>query len=630
MARRISLADRPDATPLRSSVHTSAAERALAALRTHNLLLALIAGYLVIGFGASLLIPPWQSPDEPPHFAYVRGIQLGVSPDSPDIQRPIIASLYAFHFWQYSGVAAPTEIPESFVAPSLHLFPQTEKTPLYYWLSARVIGWTDDLILQLYSARWLAVLLSMATIPLVYATAREVLPRQRQALALVAAALAAFLPMYQYIGAAVNPDNLGAPLAAAAILLTVRALRGKQALPSAIGALLLAALAFWARRSTIVILPWALLAALACIVGWFGRRWSRRVAAALVAAGVVVVAAAALWPGDAPAAWLAHGAPWGAVRSDTAAFEGAYSLRIARGADTGPAQLVQPLPAPRVRALQGRAVLLDAMVRSAGPRAHGSLVLATPGDSERAAFAATDKWQRVSISYVVPTATLTLNVVLSADGPGELFFDRVQLLDAGGSAPAALVSDGGGEEALRWWQQRFAQNQVVQYLSRILQSARDGVYASPEAQALYPWFLYNFFSSLYGRFGWMNFGLNDWLYLAIGFGCAALLGGLALAWRRASGLEASRRRALAWLALLAFLAVATPILDYTPYLYFGTYPQGRYLFPVLAPFAALLVSGLAQILPARYERGGILATLALLIALDLWSWAGVIVPHYYR
>ena len=63
---------------------------------------------------------------------------------------------------------------------------------------------------------------------------------------------------------------------------------------------------------------------------------------------------------------------------------------------------------------------------------------------------------------------------------------------------------------------------------------------------------------------------------------------------------------------------------------FNTFPQGRYLFPALAAIAALLVSGLAQWLPARYDKYGIVVALALLIALQAWSWGGVIVPYFYR
>jgi hypothetical protein len=78
------------------------------------------------------------------------------------------------------------------------------------------------------------------------------------------------------------------------------------------------------------------------------------------------------------------------------------------------------------------------------------------------------------------------------------------------------------------------------------------------------------------------------------------------------------------------MSVVTLLLDYTPFLRFNTFPQGRYLFPALAAIAALLVSGLAQWLPMRYDKHGTVVALALMIALQAWSWGGVIVPYFYR
>src|SRR4029453_4405257 len=124
------------------------------------------------------------------------------------------------------------------------------------------------------------------------------------------------------------------------------------------------------------------------------------------------------------------------------------------------------------------------------------------------------------------------------------------------------------------------------------------------ARPLYPWFLSQLFSSLIGRFGWMTFGLSDSLYLVIGLLWALLCLGVAGAWRKTSGVDRGRRRTLVWLALLVVITIVTPLLSYTLFLRFSTFPQGRYLFPALAAIAALLVSGLAQWLPARFDRLG--------------------------
>src|SRR5262249_9075347 len=153
---------------------------------------------------------------------------------------------------------------------------------------------------------------------------------------------------------------------------------------------------------------------------------------------------------------------------------------------------------------------------------------------------------------------------------GELFFDRVILLDSRTAQPAVWVSNGGGEEALFWWEQRFDGNSAVQYLTRIIQAGRDGLYEGPEARALYPWFLSQLFTSLIGRFGWMTFGLSDSLYLVVGLVWGLLCLGVAGAWRTTSGVDHGQRRALLGLTLLLGITVATLLLDYTPHLSFNT------------------------------------------------------------
>ena len=605
--------------------------RMLIGLMAQRLLLGLLGYYVLFGLLASLLIPPWQAPDEPAHFEYVRNIQSGVVDESPTVLRPIIASFYTFDFWRYVGKIPPKSMPQSLTAPSLQLIRQTFKAPLYYWLAAAAASWTNNLLLQLYSVRWLSILLSALTIPLVYATAREVLPPSRNGLALIAAALVAFLPMYSYIGASVNPDNIGAPLAAGTTLLAVRALRGKRPVVMSFAALALAVFAFWARRSTIAVIPWTLLVASACAIEGLRRRLPRAVVVVLVSAIAVISILLIAWPSDRLAGWSNVGSNWGATRSGREAYEGRYSLYIARSAKTRQAGLVQYLSASQLRMLRGRPVALDTVVRSNKVTTTGHLALIAGGTQVAvSSFAANSNWQHLRLTYVVPTDTRSLVIQLAADSPGELFFDQIRLLDPSVAQPAVWVSNSGGEEALFWWQQRFGGYTGVQYLTQIIQDGRDGVYSSPTARTLYPWFLSQLFSSLIGRFGWMIFGLSDSLYLAIGLVWALLCLGVIGAWRQTSGVNHTQRRVLIWLALFLMITIVILLLGYTPHLYFNTFPQGRYLFPALAAIAALLVSGLAQWLPTRYDRYGTMIALALMIALQAWSWGGVIIPYFYR
>jgi hypothetical protein len=57
--------------------------------------------------------------------------------------------------------------------------------------------------------------------------------------------------------------------------------------------------------------------------------------------------------------------------------------------------------------------------------------------------------------------------------------------------------------------------------------------------------------------------------------------------------------------------------------------QGRYLFPVLIPFASLLVGGLDRLLQLRSNRAALLAVVLFMVVLDSWCLFGVIIPYYY-
>lgn len=600
--------------------------------RINPVLLTLMGFYLVAGFLASLLIPPWQSPDEPTHFEYARGLQAGTLEATPEIQQPIIESFYTFHFWQYRFVDTPDEHPQSFaeLRPGL-LLDQTSKTPVYYTLAAQVSRWTDDTVLQLYSMRWLSVLLSSLTIPLVYLAAREVLPSHRMPLALLAAAIIAFLPMYSYMGASVNPDNIGSPLAAATVLCAIRAIRRKQTIVMLGMLLLLAIVTFWARRSAIAIVPWAGLIAALFAFTWSWRHLPRVASVVIIGGAIVLPLIGVAWPGNVTAAWLPHTDVSTPTYTDRYAYDGDQSLRtINNGTVEQQINLEQALSIPRSRSLAGRTVVFQAMMRSSSEPTIGRVAIVNNNNvAEVRVFDATSTWTSVELTYTVPPDTAQLFISLGAEDSGEVLFDHISLHDADTGEQKDVLSNPGGEQVVRWWEEQFSSNSVVWYSSRILQAWRDGIYFSPEAFALYPHFLYQMFASLIGRFGWMNFGLPNSLYLGIGLVYSVFACGLLGVWRRQRGLESTRRLSLIALGSLVVMAVITLVLEYTPALGPSTFPQGRYLFPVLSAIVVLLVSGLAQIVPKHYDRHTVIVGTLLLATIWLWSWFGVIVPHFY-
>jgi hypothetical protein len=63
----------------------------------------------------------------------------------------------------------------------------------------------------------------------------------------------------------------------------------------------------------------------------------------------------------------------------------------------------------------------------------------------------------------------------------------------------------------------------------------------------------------------------------------------------------------------------------------GWQPQGRYLFPALLPFCALLAAGWLELAPARLPRAVWSGALVILLLIfDQIAFWGYLVPHYHH
>jgi hypothetical protein len=135
------------------------------------------------------------------------------------------------------------------------------------------------------------------------------------------------------------------------------------------------------------------------------------------------------------------------------------------------------------------------------------------------------------------------------------------------------------------------------------------------------------YDSFWANFGWMNVPVSGRWY-----GALLLLGGLALTgWllgrrsrdlfpRWAVGLMAG-----AFLIAVAVFVLAALLLTSSGYFQF----QGRYLFPVIVPFAFLQVGGWAQLVSAQKRTVLLGLAVGQLAFFDIWSILVYIVPYYY-
>ncbi|MBI2940791.1 MAG: hypothetical protein HYY04_10175 [Chloroflexi bacterium] len=265
--------------------------------------LLLVAALLVRGLLYAALTPPWQAPDEPRHFEYLRLLAdqrrlISIEDAALPLQRQILDSMLAHEYFKYLGRPTPSIPPPSFQAlwgPQATLL---HRAPLYYVALAPVAWATGSwpLVDQLLLLRVLDVGLLVLTGLVVYAAARTLFP-DRPSIALGALAFAAFLPQLAQIGGSLNSDNLVNLLGALFFLGILRSARPELRLRWFLFACVVLLVGLTAKRGLLVL---GALLPLALILAPLHQRASGGWLVAL--APVALLAAAGVWllrPGSA-------------------------------------------------------------------------------------------------------------------------------------------------------------------------------------------------------------------------------------------------------------------------------------------------------------------------------------------
>ncbi len=251
--------------------------------------------YLFIGGLYAFLTPPWQVPDEPAHFNYVRAIwQTHRLPtlQRGDYDQAYLERIKAAHF--------PSDISVDSIRYEAH------QPPLYY-VGGALLLWPlsgADQQVQLHALRFYSLLLSTLSLWVAYRTFRLIFPWQRM-WAVAGIAFIAFVPQHLAMMAGVNNDALAEFLLNAAIYFAARfLLDGQRDWKAHASFGIVVAAIFWTKTTAYVVLPAAYLA---WLVGNFYRGrllpgWrvaeDRTPLCQRLAWGVLLpLAAAALWFG---------------------------------------------------------------------------------------------------------------------------------------------------------------------------------------------------------------------------------------------------------------------------------------------------------------------------------------------
>lgn len=169
----------------------------------------ILMGYLVAGALYAIYTPPWQAPDEPAHFNYIRQIaEDGCCPriESGDWQSDYLAQLTSSRF-------APAQLDQLDTIQY-----EDHHPPLYYLLASLVYNLSAG---ELIALRLFSVALGALVVCLSYAVCRQAVPEQPQ-VALGAMALVAYTPQHLSMLASINNDALAEVLVMLALLWLIR------------------------------------------------------------------------------------------------------------------------------------------------------------------------------------------------------------------------------------------------------------------------------------------------------------------------------------------------------------------------------------------------------------------------
>lgn len=167
----------------------------------------ILSAYAVLGTLYAVYTPPWQTPDEPAHYNYVRSIaEDGALPvmERGDYDQDYIWRLVEGHF--------PPDLP---ITPLTY---EDHQPPLYYLLVAPVYLLFDGALLPL---RLASVALGIGLLVIVFKVVRALFPT-RPFLAVAATGLIAFLPQHTAMTAGVNNDTLAEVMVAIALMMAIR------------------------------------------------------------------------------------------------------------------------------------------------------------------------------------------------------------------------------------------------------------------------------------------------------------------------------------------------------------------------------------------------------------------------
>ena len=188
------------------------------------LLVCVITLFVCRAAFVSTIVPPWQGPDEPNHFALSKLLTMPIGAwqqntvnstqveqvNVAQVEREVLRSMARHRWWEHRySLPTPDPLPTSFAAvgQGQNLGVGTYAQPLYYGIGAAVLRITrpQDLDASYWHLRMLSVVFGIATLALGWAGTRLLFD---PVVAIGSTAVTALHPQFLLTALTVNPDAL--------------------------------------------------------------------------------------------------------------------------------------------------------------------------------------------------------------------------------------------------------------------------------------------------------------------------------------------------------------------------------------------------------------------------------------
>jgi hypothetical protein len=274
-----------------------------------KVLLVLLGLTLVRGLIYSAVVPPWQAPDEPQHFEYVKLLYekrrlVGWGDVTPSVEQEIIASMDRHNFWQFGVFTWPaTPSPQAQPTAFSQIWGETEhelhQPPLSYllYLIPLALTATEDTAVQLYAMRIASVFLTMLVVMITFWTTKELFPED-PLLAFFVPAFVVFLPSHTFTTSAVNSDHLAEVFVSILISFWVLSFRRGLSLLRSVGIAVAGISGLLAKRTALVAIPLCGSGICLYLLGRDIRRrfsWKKGFVVVIVSVVIVTIVALGLW-----------------------------------------------------------------------------------------------------------------------------------------------------------------------------------------------------------------------------------------------------------------------------------------------------------------------------------------------